>query len=338
VVELGHRLLWLSAHVYDHVVFGSAPPGFVERTALPVHRAAVSFALDLLVEDGDGLLVVSPSTSPENTFHTTRGRVAAVTAGATMDQELVAECFVHYLALLAPNGGAADDHALAAEVSQALDRLRLPEPTGDVLPEWASGHGSAEPGHRHFSHLYGLHPGRRVTQSGDPLLVRAAAGSLAGRLAHGGGHTGWSRAWTVCLAARVRQGDRAADHLRVLHDDLLSSSLLDLHPVDDWPGGAVFQIDGNLGVVAGIAELLVQCVDGTIDVLPALPSTWTAGRLCGLRVPGGHRVDVSWDGAGSVVRVTAGRTGEVVLRRGTSSAGAVLEAGACREFTFPAST
>ncbi|WP_432542849.1 glycosyl hydrolase family 95 catalytic domain-containing protein [Kineococcus sp. SYSU DK002] len=309
-------LPWVAAHAYDHVDFGSGDDRFVRDVALPVHRAAAAFALDLLVDDGAGRLVVSPSTSPENTFVLPGGSSAAITAGSTMDQELVTEVFAHYLDLLARSGTVDPaDHDLAGRVREAAARVRPPAVVDGVLQEWDPGKVSAEPGHRHVSHLYGLFPGTRITASRTPGHRDAACRALEERLRHGGGHTGWSRSWAVALAARLGQGDRAAEHLRVLVEDLASDSLLDMHPHPHWPGGAIFQIDGNFGVTAGICEVLVQGHDDAVDLLPALPAAWPSGRFRGLRVRGGHRVDARWSGGRLVgARVLAGTGGQLAVR------------------------
>ncbi len=314
-------LPWLAAHTYDHLDFGSAGTDFATRVAIPVHRAAAAFALDLLVPDADGALVPSPSTSPENTFLLPDGSQAAVTAGSTMDRELLREVFTHYLELLAGHGGGPDDEDLAAQVRAALDRLALPAVLDEVLQEWDPGKGSAEPGHRHVSHLYGVFPGTRVTARRSPDVLDAAAAALDERLGHGGGHTGWSRSWVLCLAARFGDGARAEEHLRVLAADLTSESLLDLHPHEGWPGNAIFQIDGNFGAVAGIAETLLQGHDGVLDLLPALPPSWVAGRVSGLRARGGHVVDLEWSGSAlRRARIVAGRDGDLrVSVRGTGT-------------------
>ncbi|GGM05170.1 glycoside hydrolase N-terminal domain-containing protein [Dactylosporangium sucinum] len=288
-------LAWLSAHLWEHWSFGGEPPDPA------VFAAAARFTLDLLVPDASGALVLSPSTSPEHDF----SGGTAVSWGCAMDQELAREVLTRCAALGGP---------LAAEASRALELLR-PVQTGPdgALLEWYDDRPPGEPGHRHLSHLYGLYPGTRITETGTPADYAAARLALHQRLAAGTGHTGWSRAWVLCLAARLRDAPLAASSLRALLDELCSPSLLTLHPDAARPTGWIFQIDGNLGAAAGIAELLVQSHEGTVALLKTLPPAWSSGSARGLRCRGGHEVALSWaGGALREARIVAGRNGPLV--------------------------
>jgi alpha-L-fucosidase 2 len=307
-------LWWLADHVVQHHAY--LPPGagatlFLEQRVLPVLRSCAGFALDMLVRHSDGDLVVSPSSSPEHAF-VVDGATFAVTWGSAMDQELVHEVLTRTVELLGEHGTGPEDVRLVDEARAALTELRRPAIVDGVLAEWADPLEPEERGHRHLSHLYGLFPGSRVPSSGAEH--DAARSALDLRLSAGSGYTGWSQAWVLCLAARLRDRELAERSLATLVGPLSSSSLLDLHPLDGWPDGAVFQIDGNLGAVAGVAELLVQSHDGAITLLPALPRSWPSGRVRGLRVPGGHAVDLAWaDGALTHVVLRGAADGGVVV-------------------------
>ncbi|MGI5183247.1 glycoside hydrolase family 95 protein [Dactylosporangium sp. CA-152071] len=290
-------LLWLSAHVWDHHDHGGA------ADVLPVLEAAARFTLDMLVPDSSGALVFSPSTSPEHHFRHAGGH-AATSWGCALDQELAREVLTRYAALTG-----------SAEAVSALRALRpVQVGTDGCLLEWYDQRPPREPGHRHLSHLYGLYPGTRITETGTPAHFEAARRALLLRLAHGTGHTGWSRAWVLCLAARLRLAALAEQTLTAFATDLCSASLLSLHPDAGRASGWIFQIDGNLGVAAGIVETLVQSHAGAVSLLPALPPSWHTGRLRGIRCRGGHVVDLGWsDGRLSAARIVAGRTGPLVV-------------------------
>lgn len=301
-------LYWMAAHLQHHVDYGSAEPTFATEVALPVLRAAVEFALDMLVDDGTGALAVSPSTSPEHSF-VVDGAKVAITQGTAMDQELVRETLGNFIALADPGD------PLIARARDGLARLRLPVIGHDGnLLEWDDDKLPAELGHRHLSHLYGLYPGTRITEVGTPEAFEAARRALYLRLDNGTGYTGWSQAWVLCLAARLRDPELAGCSIDGLLDQLTSRALLVLHPHSGWKEGNVFQIDGNFGAVAGLAELVVQSHEGAVSLLKTLPRGWTSGRVANIRCRGGHQASVTWrDGALVSATLLAGRDGELVI-------------------------
>ena len=272
---------WLCAHLWQHYLY-SGDRGFLAGRAYPAMRGAVLFLLDFLVEDADGTLVTCPSTSPEHRFRTPDGRLAAVGAMATMDYWLATELLDSYVRAAGLLGL---DPDLSARAATARSRLARPGTGADgALLEWRRDVPVEDRGHRHLSHLYGLHPGSGLT----PADREPARLALRSRLDHGGGGTGWSLAWVAALAARLGDGDLAHRSLTALLTDSTSANLFDLHPP------SIFQIDGNLGATAAVTELLLRNTPDGAALLPALPTAWPTGSAHGLRAHGGLTVDLAW--------------------------------------------
>ena len=311
-----HGGAWLLRHMWEHYLFGGDEL-FLRERAWPLIRGHARFYLDYLVEDpATGRLVAGPSSSPENTFITDDGQRADIGMGNAMDQQIVWDLFT--ITLDAAEVLEVEDE-LVTEVRSARDRLALSKIGEDGrLMEWSRPFREAEPGHRHISHLYGLHPGAQFTIDNDPAFVEAARKSLAFRLANGGGHTGWSRAWLINFFARLHDGAAAYENLRLLLTKSTYPNLFDAHPP--------FQIDGNFGGAAGIIEMLVQSharpADSTrppgdgflIDILPALPEAWPEGRIGPVHCRGGLRMDVAWTPEKVTVSVAASLDTELNLR------------------------
>lgn len=277
---------WLCTHIWRHYLY-TRNEEFL-REMYPVLEEAVVFFQDFLTVR-DGVYYTCPSVSPENTYILPDGTSGRICAGASMDSQILKDLFDGYLK-------ASEVIGKEDAVVQAAREIfhHLPEPKvgkyGQIM-EWREDYEEIEPGHRHISQLYALHPSYQITVDGTPELAAAAERTLERRLQYGGRHTGWSCAWIVNFYGRLGNGEKAWDNLLKLWSNSTFPNFMDNHPM---PGGAVFQIDGNLGATAAIAELLVQSNEERTLLLPALPSAWSQGEIKGLKIVGGAEISLKW--------------------------------------------
>ncbi len=282
---------WLCLNLWEHYEFTNDYDFLKE--IYPIIKGSCEFVKSYLIENSDGMLVSCPSNSPENKFYyideNGEKKTSMFTYGTTMDNQIIYALLTRTISACEILGCDAEFADSLHEILKRLPPMRISERYGTIC-EWIRDYEEVEPGHRHISHLFGLFPGDQINET-DSVIYDAAKKTIARRLVNGGGATGWSRAWIINFYARLKDGEKAEEHLKQLIKLSTAENLFDMHPP--------FQIDGNFGAVSGITEMLIQSHLGTpgkrvTELLPSLPDSWTNGKIKGIKSRGNFEFDIEW--------------------------------------------
>jgi len=297
---------WMTFPVFRHYEFNNDLL-YLKEIVYPLLEGSVLFVLDFLIESPEGYLVTNPSHSPENAFFvpgTDRKEQSQLSYSATIDVQTINGLFNIFLNAASVLNVDKDlvDQVMAAQ--KKLPPMKIS--SHGSLQEWIHDYEEVEPEHRHMSHLLGLYPLNLINPA-NPDLFQAAKNTIQRRLAHGGGHVGWSRAWIINFYARLYDGENALQHVQGLLANCTLDNLMNNYPP--------FQIDGNFGGTAGIVEMLLQSQNEEIHILPALPAVWREGQITGIRARGGYKVDIVWqEGELIHLAIHADHSGPVKVR------------------------